>query len=230
MTAPKGAAVTGTRSRARVAFHNNSDDVRSLWTLHQAAKSSRAVQRHIGPANKGSYLLIAALWETYCEDVLLETADELIAASHDPNSLPMAVRRAVAKDLKEDQHDLSPWVLAGDGWRAVVQTRARRLCREVVFHSPKAGNVDELFRRTLGIQNITTSWCSERADDPRLALDAHLAQRGELAHRAAATTITKRQVSDFYQLTKDLTESMDRRLGAFLLEAVGNDPFAARAV
>jgi hypothetical protein len=62
----------------------------------------------------------------------------------------------------------------------------------------------------------------------REPLDDHLAQRGELAHRAATTTITKRQVSDFYQLTRDLTESMDRRLGAFLFEAVRCDPFAVR--
>lgn len=228
MTAPKGAALTGPRSRARVAFHDNSGDVRSLFALHQAAKSSPDVQRHIGPANKGTYLLIAALWETYCEDVLLETTDELLAAVDDPHSLPVAVRRAVAKDIKADQHELSPWVLAGAGWRTVVVSRARRLCQEVAFHSPKAGNVDELFRRILGIPNITTCWSSERATDARLALDKHLAQRGGLAHRAAATAITKRQVSDFYQLTRDLSESMDRRLGAFLLDAIGSDPFASQ--
>jgi hypothetical protein len=171
-------------------------------------------------------LLIAALWETYCEDVLLETANELIGATDDPHSLPVAIRRAVAKDLKDAPHDLSPWLLAGAGWREVVEARAKRLCRETVFHSPKAGNVDELFRRTLGIQNITTSWKSSRATDPRSALDEHVVRRGELAHRAANTTIAKRQVSDFYQLAKDSTESMDRRLGAFLLDAVGADPFA----
>ena len=39
----------------------------------------------------------AALWETYCEDVLVETADELIGATEDPHLLPVAIRRAVAK-------------------------------------------------------------------------------------------------------------------------------------
>lgn len=226
MTAPKGTALTGPRSRSRVAFYDSSSDVRSLWALHQAAKGSRAVERHLGPANKGTYLLIAALWETYCEDVLLETAEELIRATEDPQFLPLAIRRAVARDLKDAPHDLSPWLLAGAGWRVVVEARAKRLCRETVFNSPKAGNVDELFRRTLGIQNITDIWSSVRAADPRSALDEHLARRGELAHRAANTTIAKRQVSDFYQLTKDLAECMDRRLGAFLLDAVGTDPFA----
>lgn len=228
MTAPKGGALVGPRSQARVSFHNNSSDVRSLWTLHQAAKTSRAVKRHLGPANKGTYLLVAALWESYCEDVLAETLDELIGATADPHSLPVAIRRAVAKDVRADPHELSPWVLAGTGWREVVKNRARRLCRETVFNSPKAGNVDELFRRTLGIQSITTSWTSVRATDPRSALDEHLVRRGELAHRAARTTIAKRQVSDFYQLTSGLAESMDSTLGNFLLDAVGSDPFAAR--
>ena len=98
----------------------------------------------------------------------------------------------------------------------------------MVFHSPKAGNVDDLFRRTLGVENISQGWTTERAGDPRAALDEHLSQRGELAHRAAATTVSKRQVSDFYQLVMDLTRAMDQQLGEFLLDTTGNDPFAAR--
>jgi len=226
MTAPKGDAVTGPRSRARISFHDNSDDVRSLWGLYQAAKNSRAVQRHLGPANKGTYLLIAALWETYCEDVLLEATAELVATVRDADLLPIAIRRAIARELKEDKHDLSPWQLAGSGWRAVADERARRLCREIVFNSPKAGRVDELFRRTLGIADVSQCWTTERVPDPRSALDEHLARRGELAHRAASTTITKRQVSDFYQLVMDLTQSMDAHLGAFLFTVTGHNPFA----
>lgn len=196
--------------------------------MHQAAKSSRAVQRHLAPANKGTYLLIAALWETYCEDVLLETTEELLAGTDDPDVLPVAIRRAVARDLKEDRHELSPWVLADSGWRAVVETRARRLCREATFHSPKAGNVDDLFRRTLGIEGLSLGWTSERTDDPRAALNDHISQRGELAHRAATTTISKRQVSDFYQLVMDLTQAMDRHLGRYLYDTTGQDPFTLR--
>lgn len=225
MTTPKGAAATGARSCARLAFHDNSDDVRSLWTLHQAAKSSRAVKRHLGPANKGTYLLIASLWETYCEDVLLETTAEMVAGIKHPDSLPVTVRRAIARDLKEDRHELSPWVLAGDGWRSVADARARQLCRQLIFNSPKAGNVDELFRRTLGIERVSDDWFTERVPEPRVALDDHIARRGELAHRAAATTISKRQVSDFYQLVMDLTLAMDKRLGRFLLEATGQNPY-----
>lgn len=225
MTAPKGNAITGPRSAARVAFHDNSDDIRSLWSLYQAAKNSRAVQRHIGPANKGTYLLIAALWETYCEDVLLETTTELVAGVREPESLPAAVRRAIARDLKEDRHEFSPWQLAGDGWRDVAERRARRLCEEIVFNSPKPDNVDELFRRTLGIANVTQCWTTERVADPRTALKEHLERRGELAHRAASTEITKQQVSGFYQLVRDLTQSMDAHLGAFLFTVTGENPF-----
>ena len=225
MTAPKGKAITGPRSQARVAFHDNSDDIRSLWSLYQAAKNSRAVQRHIGPANKGTYLLIAALWETYCEDVLLETTTELVTGISEAESLPAAVRRAIARDLKEDKHEFSPWQLAGDGWREVADRRARRLCREIVFNSPKATNVDELFRRTLGIADVSQCWTTERVVDPRTALREHLERRGELAHRAASTKITRQQVSDFYQLVMDLTQSMDAHLGVFLFTVTGRNPF-----
>ena len=61
--------------------------------------------------------------------------------------------------------------------------------------------------------------------DARAALDDHLTQRGDIAHRAATTSVTKRQVSDFYQLVTDLTKSMDAYLGVFVLDATGTDPF-----
>lgn len=226
MSAPKAAAVSGPSSRARRAFHDNSDDVRSLFTLHQAAKDSAVVQRHLGPANKGTYLLIAALWETYCEDVVLETMDELLVGTSDPKTLPVAIRRAIAKDLKGDKHELSPWQLAGEGWRQLARDRARRLCTDAVFNSPKTGNVDELFKKTLGITELSKCWTTDRVADARTALDDHLTQRGNIAHRAATTSVTKRQVSDFYQLVMDLTKSMDTYLGVFVLDATGADPFA----
>ena len=182
----------------------------------------------MAPANKGTYLLIAALWETYCEDVLAETAALLIAGISDPKQLPVAIQRAVAKDIKEDKHELSPWDLADDGWRSIVQRRAARLFREVAFNSPKSTNVDDLFRRTLGIGSISKEWSTDRAENPASQLDFHLHRRGELAHRAASVAITKQQVSDFYQLTTALTRSTDLTLGRFLQTATGHDPYAAR--
>ena len=69
-------------------------------TLHQAAKSSRAVKRPLGPANKCTHLLVAALWETYCEDVVLEATIEMVTGVEDPDALPAATRSAMARDLK----------------------------------------------------------------------------------------------------------------------------------
>ena len=226
---PKASAVSGPRSQSRLAFHDNSGDVRSLGTIHNAAKSNPALKRHLGPANKGTYLLVAALWETYCEDVLVETMTNLLAAARDPSVLPVAVRRAIARELRVDKNELSPWRLAGDGWKSFVDQRTRGLCVERAFNSPKAAKVDELFSRGLGIPDISAGWSSDRVTDPRLALDEHLARRGELAHSAASTSITKKQVSSFYQLTRDITESMDCVLGSFLMETIQHDPYASRA-
>lgn len=141
--------------------------------------------------------------------------------------MPIAIRRAIAKDLKENLHELSLWQLAGEGWRQLARERARRLCSDAVFNSPKAGNVDELFRRTLGISGLSQCWVTDRVPDPRAALDEHLTQRGEIAHRAATTSVSRRQVSDFYQLVMDLAKSMDTHLGAFVFVVTGTDPFTA---
>lgn len=230
MSAPGPKAVKGPRSAARLAFFSNSDAVRSLWALHQEAKTwTEARRRHLGVANQGVYLLVAALWETYCEDLLFESLDHLVDGATCPDSLPSRLRRRIAAELREDQHELAAWRLAGEGWRDEARARAERLRHDLAFHSPKAAALDALFDKHLGMPSVSAAWVDHRGEPARQRLDEHLVCRGALAHRAAGTAITKAEVSDFYELASALTVAMDTAVGEHLANHVGSNPYAERA-
>jgi len=55
---------------------------------------------------------------------------------------------------KADQHDLAVWSLADGGWRQVLMDRldGLREARNRRLNTPKAGQIDDLFFRALGIE------------------------------------------------------------------------------
>src|SRR4051794_11964131 len=162
MTAPRGAKITGIRSVARIAFFDNSSDVRSLFNLHQGIKKVPSYRKYMSVANKGTYLLVASLWETYCEDLLVETSRHIVTGIPRPELLPPNMLKAVARELKQHQHDLAPWWLAGDGWQTVVLDRTRRIREGSAFNTPKSAQIDDLYSRGIGFESISGCWTSER--------------------------------------------------------------------
>lgn len=68
-------------SRARLAFVANSADMRSYLILHQIAlkRPERGIRRHSYILDKAVYVLIASLWEAYCEDIVTESLDHITA-------------------------------------------------------------------------------------------------------------------------------------------------------
>jgi hypothetical protein len=230
MSAPKAAAVRGPRSLARLAFYDNSNDVRSLYALHQAAKSwTGSDRRHLGVANKGVFLLVAALWETYCEDLLFESVSNLVQLAGHPSTLPPRLQRQIALDVKRDQHELSPWLLAGDGWRRLAVMGVNGLRDGLTFNTPKAHNIDGLFERHLGLASVTSTWGPYGDADPRDVLDDYMTRRGELAHRAVDMVVQKSDVSKFFQLASWLTTRMDEVIGEHLMAHVGVNPYEPQA-
>jgi hypothetical protein len=99
------------------------------------------------------------------------------------------LRKAVAKDLRREAHELAVWKLAGENWRTVLNERKKlfEVERNRGFNTPKAANIDRLFRQTLGIRRISESWCWEgvTAEGARAALDNFIELRGKIAHRGS---------------------------------------------
>jgi hypothetical protein len=106
------------------------------------------------------------------------------------------------------------WKLADDGWRDVLRSRLADFQHERNrrLNTPKSDQIDEMFARAAGINNVSARWYWNNmpAQREKEKLDAYVSLRGEVAHRGrAARTIPKAQVVDYYSHVKHLVGNTD---------------------
>jgi hypothetical protein len=89
--------------------------------------------------NKSAIVLLTAFWEAYCEDVAGEALEYIVRHTKDAGGLPQDLRKAVAKELKEEPHELAVWRLADTGWRTELASRLTALKekRDRQLNTPK---------------------------------------------------------------------------------------------
>ncbi|HEX5511724.1 MAG TPA: HEPN domain-containing protein [Actinomycetales bacterium] len=224
MSVPRGRRFAGSASQARIRFYDASDDVRSYYTVAQALKDRRGLTRHVSAVGRGTYVLVAALWEGFCEDFAHEAAKALVSNVSGWSDLPPALARRISLEVKDDKHELSAWTLSGDGWRVVALDRVDRIARSTIFNTPKTHQVDQLFKEALGIECVSQSWVSAFAqgESPSVVLDRAMTLRGAIAHgEERERPITKKDVSLFYQLIADLVDSTELHVSKHLERSAG---------
>lgn len=229
MSIPKGKRYLGVASQARIKFQDASDDVRSFYTLRQMLKGRKAAVPHLHNVAKGVYVLIAALWEAYIEDLAIESATLLVENACNWEQLPLTLQKGIAKEVREDKHDLSPWKLAGEGWRAHCLSRVPALVDTGKFNTPKPSQIDELFFLAIGLRDLTTTWTGEiDGVSSRDRLKTFMEIRGSIAHGGAPPVeVSPRMISDFYQAVMSLVEETDEAIRAFVTNATGVAPWEA---
>ena len=199
-------------SRARAAFVANSADMRSYLILHQIAlkRPERGIGRHSYILDKAVYVLIASLWEAYCEDIVTESLDHITAYAPSCRALPSGLVSEIEKNIRSGKD--SPWELAGEGWREYIKKRRAGFekKRNRDFAGPKSKSVEEFFYNVLGIEELCDSW--RAASTPHICeeLDAHLGRRNSLVHRITpGRVVEKADVKAFFKLVWHLTMYTD---------------------
>ena len=157
-------------SKARRAFDLSSQDVKRLPESHDKLGGERQGRRYqLAVLNKSAIVLIAAIWEAYCEDIAAEGIAHLVAHSNNASRLSKSVRKVIAKELKSDLDELAIWQLADNGWKAELQSRLVKMkeSRAKKLNTPRAENIKLLFQDALGIDDISkaevsTGWRWQR--------------------------------------------------------------------
>ena len=129
---------------------------------------------------------------------------------------------------------LEVWKLAGDGWRSVLVDRLEGLqeLRNRRLNSPRTQQVNDLFRETLGIENISGSWHWASINPERAAakLDEYIVIRHEVAHRGSSTDrIWKYDINDYYTHVWNLVERTAAEVASVLADATGVTPWPDEA-
>ena len=211
-------------SKARVTFVANSADMRSYYALRQLAfqHAERPIRRHSYILDKAVYVLIASLWEAYCEDIVTESLDHITAYAPSYRALPSGLVSEIEKNMRSGKD--SPWELAGEGWREYVKKRRtgfeKRRNRD--FAGPKSKPVEEFFYNVLGIEHLCDSWTA--AGTPHICeeLDAHLDRRNSLVHRMTpGRVVEKADVKTFFKLVWHLVTYTDDVVDDMLTNVTG---------
>lgn len=183
-------------SPAASRFITSAEEVAQLLDIHEQISGTERGRRDLEVLNKSAIVLLCAVWEAFCEDLADQALHHLLEHSRDYSALPMALQKRVAKELKDDQHELSPWRLAGDGWKAHLHARLTvlRARRDFDWNNPRSSNVDKLFEDVVGISNVSNAWHWKHVSvqTARHKLDEVVALRGAIAHRGGQAQYVKK--------------------------------------
>lgn len=195
-------------------------DVRELSDLHR--------QRFAGPGRPQSFLtrsgifLLCAAWELYCEDVIKEAFNFVVANTNEPLALPEQVRRTLANGIKSEKNELAPLRLSGDGWRDYLREHIEKRLGQL--NTPNVDNITDLFSRVVGIDV-----------GPILAphtqgLSDFISKRGDIAHRGAdAGHVSINDLQADYDFICGLVVELDNAIIEPLRQHTGRRPWNRRA-
>lgn len=205
-------------SQARSSFDQNCADIDRLVEIHEDITGDSAGRKYgVEVLNKAAVVQLTAIWEAYCEDIAAEALSFIVQNTPEASRLPLGLRKQVANELKLDPHELAVWRLAGDGWRRVLEMRLTVYTaqRNRSLNTPKTEQIDSLFEKTLGIQNISNNWYwrGMSKTQAQSKLDGYIDLRGAIAHRGRANlSVTKFKVNDYYGHIKRLVGKVGDRV------------------
>jgi hypothetical protein len=214
-------------SKARTAFDKNAQDIERLLALHESVGGSSAGRRYgLEVLNKSAIILITAFWEAYCEDIASEALKHIVEHAHDAGKLPVELKKAVAKGLKADPHELAIWKLADKTWRQYLLDRFGEMTaeRNKKLNTPKTQQIETLFREAVGIENVSNTWKWRNMTPERATrkLDRMVTLRGAIAHRGSnSATVTKTQVTDYFDFIKKITAKTGMAINQHVRAATG---------
>lgn len=154
-------------------------DVQRIIASHGQLNHEGYGRRGLGHITRSGVLMLCAAWEFYLEELLIASAKEFINRVESPKDLPMDVQKEISQTVKNSKHELKPLELAGDGWSSMYINHVHESVDKL--NTPKSTNVDPLYRRLLGVQNLSNIWTlGERT------INAFVAARGDIAHKGSA--------------------------------------------
>lgn len=218
-------------SLAESSFVNNCEDIDELLRIHaEVSGESPGRRRKLGPLRELTIVLLTAFWEAFCEDLVAEALQHLVAHAPDHQALPVELQKQVARELEADKNALAVWKLAGDGWRTVLADRLESMqeLRNRRLSNPGTRQVNDLFRDALGIEGISGSWHWASIGPERAAekLDEYITIRHEVAHRgSSADRIWKYDINEYYSHVSHLVDRTAAEVARVLADATGVTPW-----
>ncbi|MEG4314742.1 HEPN domain-containing protein [Pseudomonas sp. FIP_A4] len=200
-------------------------DVDRIIESHGQLNHDGLGRRGLGHITRSGVLMLCAAWELYLEELLVESVRTLIRRADIPTQLPQHVQKEISKTVRESKHELKPLELAGDGWKTVYDNHTTQTIQGL--NTPKSTNIDPLFKRFVGIENLSNSWSIGEE-----ALNAFVTARGDIAHRGRnAGYITIINLHEYRAQILRCVIDTDNAMADFIQrKSIGGSPWRRRAI
>jgi hypothetical protein len=212
-------------SKAMLKFESRLvSDVRSLIGTHKELNGPDPGRRGFGHLTRAGVVMLCAAWEIYLEELVRECVSIYCERVSTPLELPKPTPNQISTYVKNHKHELKPLELAQDGWKIVFQS----LCNDMIatFNTPKSRVVDQLFKRLVGIANVSESWTVTPAQ-----VDDFVTRRGEIAHKGSAAPYVRFDDLQTYLLHIETSvRDTDNKLAEHIKETTpqGKSPWRKR--
>jgi hypothetical protein len=193
------------------AFIDNRNEVKRLVDIHVKVVGTNVGRKaDVEILHKSAIVLLTACWESYVESTVCSAFEYLLSRSNDPNVFPKSVLIKAVKEIRFDKDERRIWDLAGTGWKKILTNYKNEVLSKEIeyFHVPRAGNVDELFERIIGLEKISKKWTwkGQNNSDTIKTLDKFIDLRGAIAHKIKVDQkIQKKDILYFLNFINNLT-------------------------
>lgn len=208
-------------------FEENARQVDRLIEIHGVvAGQGPGYKSNVAVLHKSAMVLLTAFWEAFCEDLAAEALEHIVEHAGSASALPKELRKSIASDLEGDSNDLAVWAIADSGWRDVLRKRMAALTteRNRRLNTPKTVQIDELFRKAVGMNLVSSNWRWKgmKVTQARDKLDTMVGIRGSIAHRGdAESAVVKEDVENYLAFIRRLAAVTHRAVNGFVSDATG---------
>jgi len=204
-------------------FHENIKEVEVLFAIHKALTGVKRGRRdhYVAVLNKSSVVLLVACWEAFIEGLANETFSVLLAKATNPFHFPKEVQKCLSRYVKEDKNELKVLELANNGWKDIFKQYKIANTKKFLggFNTPSAKNIDDLFTKLIGLNNLSKSWSWHTITpaSARRRLERLIKLRGDIAHKVKSKRpIHKGAVQKHVEFIERLANHSNTRVDNYL--------------
>lgn len=197
-------------------FRYNLHDAKRLYQAHGVLSSKTPGKKGLGHITRSGVVMLCAAWERYNEAVIVESVKYLSREVHDPNNLPLTVKKHLSNTVKKSNHELKPMELAGSGWRLLYATQA--IDETSSLNTPKSEKLKVLYERLTGLPDVTSFWTVGAKP-----IDDFVSTRGYIAHNGRnAEYITAGTLNYYIEMIEKATSEHDNKFCDYLKGVSGS--------
>ena len=202
-------------------LNSNLGDVRRLQMAGRPSPSGHLDRRSAEIVSRSAVVLLCACWEAYLEDLALEGIAFLARRASSGAVVSHTIQAAVNRAVTAASVDSAARLLMG----SLIKHRDAVLGN---FNTPKWRNIDSLFSRSLGLDDLTLSWTWRGVvrSEVKERLDHFVTLRGDIAHRTKSLKPVRRSdVHAAVTLIERLSWLTCNSTRIHLLRATGSEPW-----